>query len=109
MQALARADVFAINGAGMESFLTRVTDQLPDLQILDSSAGIPVLQSGEGGAESENPLSMGQHFELYQASGKISPMALRRTTPRTRTRTGKMPLCISKSSLPLRSRMHEDD
>ena len=27
-------------------------------------------------------------------------MALRRTTPRTRTRTGKMPLCISKSSLP---------
>ena len=55
VQALARADVFAINGAGMENFLTRVMDQLPDLQILDSSAGIPVLQSGEGGAESENP------------------------------------------------------
>ena len=43
MQELTQADVFVINGAGMESFLDRVTAQLPDLPILAASEGIPLL------------------------------------------------------------------
>ncbi|MFR7478792.1 MAG: metal ABC transporter solute-binding protein, Zn/Mn family [Acutalibacteraceae bacterium] len=32
MQELTKADVFVVNGAGMENFLSRVTEQLPDLR-----------------------------------------------------------------------------
>lgn len=51
MKNLESADVFVINGAGMESFLEEVTAQLPDLEVLDSSEGIELIS--EGG--DENP------------------------------------------------------
>lgn len=44
MKNLETADVFVINGAGMESFLNKVTDQLPDLQMIDSSEGVSLLE-----------------------------------------------------------------
>lgn len=51
MKNLERADVFVINGAGMESFLEKVTDQLPDLAVINAGEGIPLLEEdGE-----ENP------------------------------------------------------
>ncbi len=43
MKNLEQADVFVINGAGMESFLDKVTEQLPDLTVVDSSQGLEVL------------------------------------------------------------------
>ena len=43
MQELTQADVFVINGAGMESFLDRVTAQLPNLPVITASEGIPLL------------------------------------------------------------------
>ena len=43
MKVLNKADVFLINGAGMESYLTRVMDTFPKLPVVDASAGIALL------------------------------------------------------------------
>lgn len=53
MKNIEQADVFVINGAGMESFMTKVTDQLPNLHVIDSSAGISLLMSGEDAHDHE--------------------------------------------------------
>ena len=63
MQNLETADAFVINGAGMESFLDKVLEQLPELPVVDSSEGISLLyeegHSHEGeenhGHEDEKP------------------------------------------------------
>lgn len=49
MKTLEKADIFVINGAGMESFLDKVVSQLPELTIVEGSTGIPLLtdQNGE--------------------------------------------------------------
>ena len=53
------ADAFLINGAGMEGFLDKISDQLPELPVIDSSTGIPLIASGEDhhhdGGEDYNP------------------------------------------------------
>ncbi len=41
------ADAFLINGAGMEGFLDKISEQLPELPVIDSSVGIPLIASGE--------------------------------------------------------------
>ena len=43
MKALQSADVFLINGAGMESYLDFAMDSLPDLRIVDASEGVALL------------------------------------------------------------------
>ena len=43
MKKLAQADVFLINGAGMESFLPGVTDAFPSLPVVNASEGIDLL------------------------------------------------------------------
>ncbi len=65
MKNVEQADVFVINGAGMESFMEKVTDQLPNLRVVNSSEGIDLLENGEDahdheeghdhGAEDANP------------------------------------------------------
>lgn len=45
MKKLAQADVFLINGAGMESFLPGVTDAFPSLPVVDASEGIDLLDA----------------------------------------------------------------
>lgn len=47
MKNLEEAKIFVINGAGMESFMDKVTKQIPNLKILDSSKGIQLIK-GEG-------------------------------------------------------------
>lgn len=47
MQELTKADVFVVNGAGMESFLNRVTEQLPDLPVITATEGMELLHAGE--------------------------------------------------------------
>ena len=47
MKNLESADAFVINGAGMESFLTKVTSEIPGLTIIDSSKGIDLIE-GDG-------------------------------------------------------------
>lgn len=43
MKVLSKADVFLINGAGMESYLTRVMDTFPTLPVVDASSGVTLL------------------------------------------------------------------
>ncbi len=40
MKALAKADAFVVNGAGMEGFLQNVIEAYPDLPIIDASMGV---------------------------------------------------------------------
>lgn len=53
MKNLEGAQILVINGAGMEGFMDKITGQRPDLKIIESSQGIPLLQ-GEGD-EGDNP------------------------------------------------------
>ncbi|MBI5804457.1 zinc ABC transporter substrate-binding protein [candidate division TA06 bacterium] len=43
MKTLGRADVLVANGAGMESFLAKVTSQNPKLTVIDASRGIDLI------------------------------------------------------------------
>ena len=61
MKLLNEADVFLINGAGMESYLTSVFEAFPDLPVTDASAGIELLE-----AELEG-LTVGEAESLYNA------------------------------------------
>lgn len=49
MRLLSTAELFVINGSGLETFLDMITGQLPDLTVCDSSSGASIL-SGEGEA-----------------------------------------------------------
>ncbi|HZK84576.1 MAG TPA: metal ABC transporter substrate-binding protein [Desulfosporosinus sp.] len=44
MKNLERAKVLIINGAGIESFMGKITSQMPNLKIVDSSKGIEILK-----------------------------------------------------------------
>lgn len=46
MITLQEADLLIINGAGAESFLDQALDRIPDLRVADTSAGIPLLETG---------------------------------------------------------------
>ena len=50
MKNLERASVFVINGAGMESFMEKVTDSLPSLEVVNAGEGIPLLVDESGAA-----------------------------------------------------------
>ena len=51
MRALADADLFLINGAGMESYLPMVTSAYPDLPVRDACSGIELLHEDEIGMD----------------------------------------------------------
>ena len=53
MKLLEGAQILVINGAGMESFMDKVTNQIPDLKIIESSKGIPLIKGD--GDEGDNP------------------------------------------------------
>lgn len=54
MKALGAADAFVINGAGMEGFLDKVIEQLPDLPVVTASEGIAILcEEGEHDHEAD--------------------------------------------------------
>lgn len=57
MKLLEQADIFVVNGAGMESFLDKVINQLPDVKIVEASKGIELIpeEHGEDDGESFNP------------------------------------------------------
>ena len=48
MKALEKADVFVINGAGMESFMSRVSEQFADLTVITASDGIDMISDAQG-------------------------------------------------------------
>lgn len=57
MKVLSEADLFLVNGAGMESYLDHVFSAFPDLPVAQASDGIPLLQEADalqiGEAEDE--------------------------------------------------------
>lgn len=67
MKTLSGADVFLINGAGMESYLSSVFEFFPDLPVVDASAGIELLPADLEG------LSVGETETLYNAHVWLDP------------------------------------
>ena len=53
MKTLDGAQIFVTNGAGMESFMDKVTEQMPNLKVIDSSKGIQLIKNK--GDEGYNP------------------------------------------------------
>ena len=53
MRLLSRAELFVINGAGLETFLDQITGQLTELKVCDSSVGASIL-SGNGEAHAHS-------------------------------------------------------
>lgn len=54
MKLLSKADVFIVNGGGIESFLSDVAESYPDLKIVQACDGIDLLESAEGTEESDS-------------------------------------------------------
>lgn len=79
MTALSGADALLINGAGMESFLPVITSALPDLPVIDATAGLPFLS--EAGmveiGETEGGEEINAHLWLdpQRASGMAANLA----------------------------------
>ena len=48
MKALAAADLFVVNGAGMEQFLEKALSERPELRVVDTSAGAALLEETAG-------------------------------------------------------------
>ncbi|OPZ84272.1 MAG: High-affinity zinc uptake system binding-protein ZnuA precursor [Firmicutes bacterium ADurb.Bin419] len=53
MKLIEDADIMVINGAGMESFLDKITKELPDLKIVEASKELELLEEEENTHESE--------------------------------------------------------
>ena len=66
MKALSDADVFLVNGAGMEAFLPEIAHALPGLPIVEASEGIDLLQEGSALEilESEEEEEVNSHLWL---------------------------------------------
>ncbi len=47
MKNIEKANAFIINGVGMESFMDKITNELPNLKVIDSSVDIELLKSKE--------------------------------------------------------------
>lgn len=54
MKLLSKADVFIVNGGGIESFLSDVAESYPDLKIVQACDGIDLLESADGTEESDS-------------------------------------------------------
>jgi zinc transport system substrate-binding protein len=64
MTHLADADIFVVNGAGMEAFLDKVVRELPRLRIIRASDGIPLIQGpGNEGDNAHVWLSVSLHIQ----------------------------------------------
>lgn len=61
MKTLNEADLFLINGAGMESYLENVFEAFPNLPVVDASVGIELMAADQEG------ISVGESETLYNA------------------------------------------
>ncbi len=51
IQKMKNADMIVINGAGLESWITKVTSINPNVMIIDTSSGIPLLEKDSNGLD----------------------------------------------------------
>ena len=78
MRALAEADLFLINGAGMEAFLPMVTSSLPELPVGDATEGIELLREDELGTslfESEEETNAHVWLDAKKAAAMADNLA----------------------------------
>lgn len=77
VKTLAGADVFVINGGGMESFLDRITAQLPGLRIINASEGLELMADDRGQSNPHLWVSvsgaMGQVRNIAKGLSKSDP------------------------------------
>lgn len=71
MKKLAAADAFLINGAGMESYLTRVMEAFPSLMVVDASTGIELLCQEEHDHEAHDHGEYNAHVWLDVGNAQI--------------------------------------
>ncbi len=64
MKTLSGADVFLVNGAGMEAFLPEITAAFPDLPVIVASDGIPLLYDLDAEAVGEAEQEVNAHLWL---------------------------------------------
>jgi zinc transport system substrate-binding protein len=73
MKTLAKADIFVINGGGMESFLQKVADQEKDLKCIDASQGIEFIKDADG---EDNPhVWVSVTYEIQQVKNIATGLA----------------------------------
>jgi zinc transport system substrate-binding protein len=73
LKALSKADVFVANGAGMESFLSKVLQQLPKLKIVDASANAKLLPDGNAHVWVSLTGAAAQTHHIAEELAKIAP------------------------------------
>jgi zinc transport system substrate-binding protein len=73
LKALSKADVFVANGAGMESFLAKVLQQLPQLKIVDASANAKLLPDGNAHVWVSLTGAAAQTLRIAGELAKIAP------------------------------------
>ena len=74
MKKLDKADIFIINGGGMESFLDNALALYPDLNIIDTSVGTTELEEHDGhdeGGHDEHDHEENAHFWIYPENAAI--------------------------------------
>lgn len=77
MKTLEQADILVINGAGMESFMDKVSIQQKDLAIVEASQGVPLLKDGHG---EDNP-HVWLSIELYEQQVENAARGLAKADP----------------------------
>lgn len=71
MKTLEDANIFVINGAGMESFMEKVTSEIPKLKVVEASEGIELIEGD--GDEGDNPhvwVSISENIKQVENLGK---------------------------------------
>ncbi|MBR2664317.1 MAG: zinc ABC transporter substrate-binding protein [Clostridia bacterium] len=73
MKVLSEADLFLVNGAGMESYLDRVFSAFPDLPVAEAAAGIPLLTETDALTigENEDDGEINAHIWLSAANAAV--------------------------------------
>lgn len=71
---LATADIFVVNGAGMESFMDKVMRQLPALQVINASVNLPLLK-GDGSAGDNPHVWLSVTLHIGQISNIVTQLA----------------------------------
>lgn len=66
MKTLSRADIFVVNGGGIESFLGDVTEQYPDLAVVDACGDMELLHEEENGhADHDHDTELDQEEQIH--------------------------------------------
>jgi zinc transport system substrate-binding protein len=73
LKALSKADVFVANGAGMESFLSKVLQQIPQLKNVDASADAKLLPDGNAHVWVSLTGAAAQTHRITEELAKIAP------------------------------------